>query len=58
LFGLFLILVFTARFFLEFYKTGQSYFDESASIKTGQLLSIPFVLVGLYFYFKPKKETV
>jgi prolipoprotein diacylglyceryl transferase len=58
LFGLFLILVFTARFFLEFYKTGQSSFDESATIKTGQLLSIPFVLVGLYFYFKPKKETV
>jgi phosphatidylglycerol---prolipoprotein diacylglyceryl transferase len=57
LFGLFLILVFTARFVLEFYKTGQSSFDDTATIKTGQLLSIPFVIVGLYFYFKPKKET-
>lgn len=57
LFGLFLILVFTARFLLEYLKTGQSSFDETAVLKTGQLLSIPFVLVGMYFYFKPKKET-
>lgn len=58
LFGLFLVLLWTVRFFVEFIKVAQV--DERASwaLNTGQLLSIPFIIIGLYFmfFYKPKKE--
>ena len=46
IFGTFLILVFTARFFIEFTKEGQTARDFELILNTGQLLSIPFVLAG------------
>ena len=59
LFGLFLVLLWTIRFFVEFVKEpqGDEYFT-MMGLNTGQLLSIPFILIGLYFMFvyKPKKE--
>lgn len=56
LFGLFLVLLWTVRFFVEFVKEAQV--DERAewAINTGQLLSIPFVLAGLYFMFQSSKK--
>lgn len=59
LFGLFLILLWTIRFFVEFVKEPQG--DEYINwfgLNTGQWLSIPFILIGLYFMFvyKPKSE--
>ncbi|MFB9055848.1 prolipoprotein diacylglyceryl transferase [Mariniflexile ostreae] len=60
LFGLFLMLLWTVRFFVEFVKEPQG--DEYINwfgLNTGQWLSIPFVLVGLYFMFVYKsKNTV
>lgn len=47
LFGTFLILLFGCRFFVEFIKVGQTAFDETLTINTGQWLSVPFVLVGI-----------
>jgi phosphatidylglycerol---prolipoprotein diacylglyceryl transferase len=47
LFGLFLILVFSARFFIEFVKENQESFEDSLSLNMGQILSIPFVLAGI-----------
>ena len=58
LFGLFLVLLWTVRFFVEFVKEPQG--DEyltAASLNTGQLLSIPFILIGLYFMFVYKPKT-
>jgi phosphatidylglycerol:prolipoprotein diacylglycerol transferase len=58
LFGLFLVLVFTFRFFVEFLKENQSGFEAGMSLNMGQLLSIPFVLAGIFFItrsFKTKK---
>ncbi len=57
IFGLFLILVFIARFFIEFVKNSQGGFESSFGnvLSTGQLLSIPFVLFGLYLLFRPSK---
>lgn len=49
LFGLFLILVFAARFIIEFVKENQEPFEEDLILNMGQLLSIPFVLLGLFF---------
>lgn len=49
LFGLFLTLVFTARFIIEFYKEVQVEFEEGMALDMGQWLSIPFVAIGLFF---------
>ncbi|MHA7941825.1 prolipoprotein diacylglyceryl transferase [Formosa sp. 3Alg 14/1] len=50
-FGLFLVLLWTIRFFVEFVKEAQV--DERATwaLNTGQWLSIPFIIVGFYFMF-------
>jgi len=58
LFGLFLILVFTARFFIEFIKEVQVPFESKLPLDMGQLLSVPFVLTGiviLLLIFSKKK---
>ena len=59
LFGLFLVLLWTIRFFVEYVKEPQG--DEYINwfgFNTGQWLSIPFIIIGLYFMFvyKPKAE--
>jgi phosphatidylglycerol---prolipoprotein diacylglyceryl transferase len=55
LLGVFLILVFTARFFIEFLKNNQVGFEESLALNMGQWLSIPFVIGGgLLIYFSLK----
>lgn len=61
LFGLFLVFLWTIRFFVEFVKEPQGEEDLAAFfgnvLNNGQLLSLPFILIGLYFMFiyKPKK---
>jgi phosphatidylglycerol:prolipoprotein diacylglycerol transferase len=47
LLGMFLWLVFIARFFIEFMKENQETFEDSLALNMGQLLSIPFILIGL-----------
>ena len=54
LFGLFLIMLFTSRFFIEFFKEHQA-LNEVSMLNMGQFLSIPCVLIGFYFIFKAKK---
>lgn len=56
LFGLFLVLIFGFRFIVEFVKENQSAFEQGMSLNMGQILSIPFVLAGLYFIFRKQKE--
>ena len=50
-FGLCLTEIFTFRFFVEFLKENQVNFEEGMTFNMGQWLSIPFVLIGLYFIF-------
>lgn len=52
LIGVFLVLVFGFRFFIEFLKTEQSHLLAASSLNMGQILSIPAVLAGLYLYFR------
>jgi prolipoprotein diacylglyceryl transferase len=47
IFGIFLVLLFTARFFIEYVKENQEAFEDTMSLNMGQVLSIPFVLAGL-----------
>lgn len=48
LFGLFLVLLFSARFIIEFWKEHQT-LDDGASLNMGQWLSVPAVSIGLFF---------
>lgn len=45
--GVFFIMVFTARFFVEFIKEDQEAFEKGMMLNMGQWLSIPFVLTGI-----------
>lgn len=45
--GLFLTLTFTARLLIESVKTKQAAYSTDLALNTGQLLSIPFICVGL-----------
>lgn len=52
LFGTFLILLFSGRFFLEYTKIPQANFAADWTFNMGQLLSIPLVLIGIYILVK------
>ncbi len=54
LFGLFLILLFGMRFLLEFLKEPQVEFESSMMLNMGQLLSVPFILAGIYLLVRVK----
>lgn len=55
--GLLLILVFTARFFIEFVKENQEQFENTMALNMGQILSIPFVFAGfVLIWLSFKKE--
>ena len=45
--GLFMIILFTLRFFYEFLKENQSAFEDQLSLNMGQILSIPAVIFGI-----------
>lgn len=49
--GTLLILLFSARFVIEFFKENQVGFEDGMAINMGQWLSIPFVLIGLLLVF-------
>ena len=57
LFGLFLVLLWTVRFFVEFVKEPQNKERAEWILNTGQWLSIPFIIIGLYFMFSYKPKT-
>jgi len=56
LFGIFLILIFGFRIFVEYFKENQTYFEEGMILNMGQLLSIPLVIAGIYFLYNAKKK--
>jgi phosphatidylglycerol---prolipoprotein diacylglyceryl transferase len=48
-FGFVITLIFVARFFIEFIKEKQVPFEEQMQFDMGQLLSIPFIVLGIGF---------
>jgi len=55
LFGLFLVILFTLRFFHEFLKENQVAFEDNMALNMGQWLSIPAVIFGvLVLLYGPK----
>lgn len=55
MFGLLCVLLFTGRFFVEFYKENQVAFEDQLTINMGQWLSVPFVLAGSILMFRSFK---
>lgn len=56
LFGLFLICLFSIRVLVEYVKVSQGGFEDYLGfLSTGQWLSIPFILIGIFFMLRSKK---
>ncbi len=55
-FGLFLVMVFFMRFLIEFGKEEQAEFLVGSPLNMGQLLSIPFVLAGIFFIVRSMRN--
>lgn len=55
LLGVFFIMVFIARFFIEFVKENQVAFEDSMALNMGQILSIPVVLAGIFLVVRALK---
>ncbi len=51
LFGLFMILIFTSRFLIEFLKENQVEWEDGRLLNQGQVLSIPAILLGFIALF-------
>lgn len=57
-FGLCLTLIFLSRIFIEWFKENQEAFESGMWLNMGQLLSIPFVVVGVYFVARGLRASV
>jgi len=55
-FSIFLIILFVFRFFVEFIKDVQVNFENNMMFDMGQILSIPFVLLGIILLFRYYKQ--
>ncbi len=60
LLGLFFVLLWTVRFLVEFVKESQGGFETvlGNSLSTGQWLSIPFIIAGIYLMIRSSKKTI
>lgn len=56
IFGVFLVILWTLRFVDEFFKVNQVAFEDEMKFNMGQLLSIPFVIVGIYLIWRSKSR--
>ena len=54
--GTFLIILFTARFLIEFIKNPQEAFEADMAINMGQILSIPFILAGILLVIRAMRR--
>lgn len=52
LFGTFMIVLWTVRFIVEFIKVGQTERDDVLALNTGQLLSIPLIIAGIFILYR------
>ena len=55
-FGFCIATIFTFRFFIEFLKEVQVDFEQGMALDMGQLLSIPFVIAGIWLMLHSRKK--
>ncbi|RMG25702.1 MAG: prolipoprotein diacylglyceryl transferase [Bacteroidetes bacterium] len=58
LLGVFLFMVFSARFAIEFLKENQAEFESGMVLNMGQLLSIPLILAGIWLIWRALRRAV
>lgn len=58
IFGIFLNGIFLTRFFIEFIKNNQEAFEADMIINMGQILSLPFIITGIYLIIRAEKNGV
>jgi len=58
MFGVYMLLIFFVRFLVEYVKKSQGGFEDTFGniLSTGQWLSIPFMLIGIYLLISSKKR--
>lgn len=56
--GWFLIILFTLRFIDEFFKLNQVSFEADLMLNMGQILSIPFVIIGIIILVMTNKKEI
>lgn len=60
IFGVFFTVLFTSRFLIEFIKNPQVDFERDMTLNMGQLLSIPFIIIGIglivYAMVRPREH--
>ncbi len=56
-FGLVLVLIFIARFVIEFVKENQVGFEDEMSFNMGQILSLPYIIIGIGFIIYGLRKT-
>ena len=56
IFGIFMVVLWTLRFFYEFLKENQVRFEDYLPLNMGQILSIPLVVVGIFVLIRAKKN--
>ena len=56
LFGVFMCTIFVARFIIEFIKEDQVEFESSLPLNMGQILSIPFIILGIIFILNKRAK--
>jgi len=56
-FGLFLVLLFTVRILIEFIKEPQVGFETDMVLNMGQILSIPFVFLGIIILYRSGRQS-
>jgi prolipoprotein diacylglyceryltransferase len=56
MFGVFLIGIFATRFLIEFVKNVQESFEEGMLLNMGQLLSLPFIVLGAWLIYRAMKN--
>jgi prolipoprotein diacylglyceryltransferase len=55
--GIFSILIFSGRFLIEFSKENQVAFESGMLINMGQILSLPFIALGIYLIIRSRRFT-
>jgi prolipoprotein diacylglyceryltransferase len=51
-----MVLLWSVRLVVEFFKEPQDALKETWILNTGQILSIPMILIGAYFMFRVTKK--
>lgn len=53
-FGVFLAMLWSVRFLVEFVKENQEAFEDQMTLNMGQILSIPLIMIGVYLIYSSK----